>query len=239
MKILAISDVHGKKSESLINYLKQNDDISLVLIAGDITDFSITEFEPLSFVKPFIDEIVEECNVDVFAIPGNCDPAGICNAIKESGPDERPAFCLHDQLIAYENVVIMGYGGSNPTPFNTPGEIDDDKIYSHVYELLAEYDYIGNDEVPRVTILLTHAPPYDTKADTIESGAHVGSQGVKKPIHEFQPNINICGHVHEACSIDMVGNTTVANPGRLEEGHAILIEVDENAMYTIGIVSLE
>ena len=204
MKILAISDVHGKKSESLINYLKQNDDISLVLIAGDITDFSITEFEPLSFVKPFIDEIVEECNVDVFAIPGNCDPAGICNAIKESGPDERPAFCLHNQLIAYENVVIMGYGGSNPTPFNTPGEVD-----------------------------------YDTKADTIESGAHVGSQGVKKPIHEFQPNINICGHVHEACSIDMVGNTTVANPGRLEEGHAILIEVDENAMYTIGIVSLE
>ena len=139
MKILAISDVHGKKSESLINYLKQNDDISLVLIAGDITDFSITEFEPLSFVKPFIDEIVEECDVDVFAIPGNCDPAGICNAIKESGPDERPAFCLHNQLIAYENVVIMGYGGSNPTPFNTPGEIDDDKIYRHVYELLAEY----------------------------------------------------------------------------------------------------
>ena len=44
MKILAISDVHGKKSESLINYLKHNDDISLVLIAGDITDFSITEF---------------------------------------------------------------------------------------------------------------------------------------------------------------------------------------------------
>ena len=133
----------------------------------------------------------------------------------------------------------MGYGGSNPTPFNTPGEVDDDKIYLHVYELLAEYDYIGNDEVPRVTILLTHAPPYDTKADTIESGAHVGSQGVKKPIHEFQPNINICGHVHEACSIDMVGNTTVANPGRLEDGHAVLIEVDENAMYTIGIVSLE
>ena len=99
-KILAISDVHGKKSESLINYLKQNDDISLVLIAGDITDFSITEFEPLSFVKPFIDELVEECDVDVFAIPGNCDPAGICNAIKESGPDEKPAFC---RLFVFRN----------------------------------------------------------------------------------------------------------------------------------------
>ncbi len=237
MKILAISDVHGKKSENLINYLKK-EDISLVLIAGDITDFSITDFEPLSFVKPFIDELVEVADVDVFAIPGNCDPAGICNAIKESGPDEKPAFCLHNQLIAYENVVIMGYGGSNPTPFNTPGEIDDDKIYLHVYELLAEYDYIGNDDVPRVTILLTHAPPYDTKADTIESGDHVGSQGVKKPIHEFQPDINICGHVHEACSIDKVGKTTIANPGMLADNHAILIDVKEDASYDVEIVEL-
>ena len=81
MKILAISDIHGKKSPKLIDYLKNNDDIQAVLIAGDITDFQITEFEPLSFVKPFIDEIVEECDVDVFAVPGNCDPAGICNAI--------------------------------------------------------------------------------------------------------------------------------------------------------------
>ncbi|WP_297981976.1 metallophosphoesterase [uncultured Methanobrevibacter sp.] len=236
MKILAISDIHGKKSEKLLNYIK-NEDIQSVLIAGDITDFGITEFEPLSFVKPFIDEIVD-LDVDVFAIPGNCDPAGICNAIKESGPDERPAFCLHNQLIAYENVVIMGYGGSNPTPFDTPGEIDDDKIYERVYELLAEYDYIGNDSIPRVTILLTHAPPYDTTADTIESGAHVGSQGVKKPIHEFQPNINICGHVHEAASIDKVGKTTIANPGALEFGKAVLIEVDEEANYTVDLIEL-
>lgn len=238
MKILAISDIHGKKSPDLINYLK-NEDISALLIAGDITDFQITEFEPLSFVKPFIDEIVEECDVDVFAIPGNCDPAGICNAIKESGPDEKPAFCLHNQLIAYENVVIFGYGGSNPTPFNTPGETDDDHIYASVYELFAEYEYIGNDAVPRVTILLTHAPPYDTEADKLPDGTHVGSQGVKKPIHEFQPNINICGHIHEACCIDKVGETTVANPGMLDAGKAVLIDVDENANYTVEIVSLK
>lgn len=239
MKILAISDIHGKKSPKLINYLKNNEDIQALLIAGDITDFHITEFEPLSFVKPFIDEIVEECDVDVFAIPGNCDPAGICNAIKESGPDEKPAFCLHNQLIAYENVVILGYGGSNPTPFNTPGEADDDHIYLRVYELLAEYDYIGNTDANRVVILLTHAPPYDTKADALPDGTHVGSQGVKKPIHEFQPDINICGHIHEACSIDKIGKTTVANPGMLDMGKAVLIDIDEDANYTVEIVELE
>lgn len=239
MKVLAISDIHGKRSQKLIDYLKANDDIKLVLIAGDITDFKLEDYDdPLDFVKPFIDEIVNECDVDVFAIPGNCDPAGICNAIKESGPDEKPAFCLHNQLIAYENLVILGYGGSNPTPFNTPGEIDDDKIYLKVYELLAEYDYIGNDEAKRVTILLTHAPPYDTKADMIEGGAHVGSQGVKKPIHEFQPDINICGHIHEATSKDQVGKTIIANPGMLEYNHAVLIDVDEEANFTLDIVDL-
>ena len=78
MKILAVSDIHGKKSENLINYLK-NEDISLVLLAGDITNFG-----PLEFVDEFINELFD-CDVDVFAIPGNCDPAGICNAIKDSG----------------------------------------------------------------------------------------------------------------------------------------------------------
>ena len=226
MKILAISDIHGKKNENLINYLK-NEDISLVLIAGDITDFG-----PLEFVDEFISELFE-CDVDVFAVPGNCDPAGICNAIKDSG-----ALCLHNQLVGYENTVIMGYGGSNPTPFNTPGETNDDNIYAKVYELFAEYEYIINPEVPRVTILLTHAPPYNTKADTMENGVHVGSQGIKKSIHEFQPTVNICGHIHEAMSIDTVGKTTVVNPGMLEENHAVLLDIDENANVDVSIVDL-
>lgn len=48
-------------------------------------------------------------------------------------------------------------GGSNPTPFDTPGEIQDNKIYGDVYELLANYDFVANDEVPKVKILVTHA----------------------------------------------------------------------------------
>lgn len=228
MKILAISDVHGEDNENLYKYLNNND-IDIVIITGDITNFG-----PLEFVDEFIGKILD-CGCEVMAVPGNCDPAGICNAIRESD-----AICLHNNILSFDNVVLFGYGGSNPTPFDTPGEIQDNKIYGDVYELLANYDFVANDEVPKVKILVTHAPPYNTGADLTESEDHVGSQGILKSIHEFQPQINICGHIHEAKSISKIGNTTdVANPGMLKDNGAVLIDVGEGADYTIDIISLD
>jgi len=227
-KILAISDVHGEENENLYTYLNNNEDIDLVIILGDITDFG-----PLDFVGPFIEKIAD-CGVDVIAIPGNCDPKGICNAINEV------SFCLHNNIIAYGDAILFGYGGSNETPFNTPGEIQDNKIYGDVYELLANYDYVYNENVPKVKILVTHAPPFNTEADKLESGDHVGSQGILKSIHEFEPQINICGHIHEAKSLSKIGITTdVANPGMLKDNGAVLIDVIDGSNYDISLISLD
>ena len=228
MKILAISDVHSQDNENLYAYLNNND-INLVLITGDITDFG-----PLEFVGEFIGKIAD-CDCDVIAIPGNCDPNGICNAIKEAG-----AFCLHNEIVAYGDAILFGFGGSNPTPFDTPGEMDDDKIYASVYDLMANYDYVYNTEVPKIKILVTHAPPFNTDADRMENGEHVGSQGIQKSIHEFQPQINVCGHIHEAKSISKIGNTTdVANPGMLKDNGAVLIDIIDGENYELSIISLD
>ncbi|WP_296887397.1 metallophosphoesterase [uncultured Methanobrevibacter sp.] len=228
MKILAISDVHGEDNENLYKYL-DNNDIDLVIITGDITNFG-----PLEFVGEFIGKIFEyDC--DVIAIPGNCDPAGICNAIGESG-----AFCLHNEIIGYGDAILFGYGGSNPTPFNTPGEIDDLKIYGDVFELMANYDYVYNKDVPKVRILVTHAPPFNTDADLTAGGDHVGSSGILKSIHEFEPEINICGHIHEAKSLSKIGKTTdVANPGMLKDNGAVLIDITDGSTYDISIIQLD
>ena len=120
------------------------------------------------------------------------------------------------------------------TPFDTPGEIPDDKIYEDVYKLLSE-----NDIDSKVKILLTHAPPFNSQADVIENGAHVGSQGILKVINEFKPNINLCGHVHEARSISKIDSSTdVANPGMLKDNGAVLIDIKNNTDYDIEIISL-
>lgn len=225
-KILAISDIHGEENENLYNYLKNND-IDLVLILGDITDFG-----PLEFVPTFINK-VSDCGVEVMAIPGNCDPNGICNAIDDV------SFCLHNNVVVYEDVILFGYGGSNETPFNTPGEVKDSQIYEEVYDLLANYDYVKNEDASKIKILVTHAPPFNTDADKIEDGAHVGSEGILKSIHEFKPDINLCGHIHEAKSISKIGNgTDVANPGMLKDNGAVLIDIKNASNYDLSIISL-
>lgn len=226
-KILAISDAHGEENENLYTYLNNND-IDLVIILGDITNFG-----PLEFVGTFINKIAD-CGVEVVAIPGNCDPEGICNAIDDV------SFCLHKNVIAYEDAILFGFGGSNPTPFDTPGEMDDDEIYNQVYDLLDEYEKVHNSEVPKVKILVTHAPPLNTGADRIESGDHVGSSAIQKSIQEFEPHINLCGHIHEAKSISKIGKTTdVANPGMLKDNGAILIDIKDGSNYDLSLISLD
>ena len=221
-KILAISDVHGEENKYLYNYLEDNE-IDLVLILGDITNFG-----PLDFVETFIKKLISY-DVDVIAIQGNCDPDGILNAINDV------TSCLHNNIISYDDFVLFGYGGSNETPFNTPGEIKDEIIFKEVSELLDKY----NANNSKIKILVTHAPPYNTQADVIESGDHVGSQGILDAIINFKPEINLCGHVHEAKSLSKIGqNTHVANPGMLKDNGAILIDIVNSSNYTINIISL-
>ena len=89
-KILAISDVHGEENENLYTYL-ENSDIDLMLILGDITNFG-----PLDFVETFINKL-KNFDVDVVAIPGNCDPEGINNSIDDV------SICLHNKFLNFDD----------------------------------------------------------------------------------------------------------------------------------------
>ena len=215
--------VSSRRKVTIAPYIFLIKKIDLVLILGDITNFG-----PLDFVETFINKVTSY-DVDVIAIQGNCDPDGIVNAIGDV------TSCLHNNIIEYNEAVLFGYGGSNETPFDTPGEVTDDKISEDVHDLLSKYDM----EDSKIKILVTHAPPYDTEADVIESGAHVGSHGILDAISKFKPDINLCGHVHEAKSLSKIGDTTdVANPGMLKDNGAVLIDIVDESNYNIDIISL-
>jgi len=61
-------------------------------------------------------------------------------------------------------------------------------------------------------ILVTHAPPYNTKLDDI--GTHAGNATVRDIIERFKPIIAISGHLHETEGReDTIGPTRCINPG--------------------------
>lgn len=233
MNILAISDVHAKENQGLYDYLKNNN-IDLIIVSGDITNFG-----PPEFAEDFLNKI-SDFGAIVVAIPGNCDTKEVFEKINKSN-----AICAHNDIIEYENLSIYGFGGSNPTPFDTPFEFDDNVLYDHLKKLFNSQKALKIEKKEekesngRIDILLTHAPPYDTETDIIENGAHVGSKAVRKIIEEYKPRINLCGHVHESVAFDMIGNTIIANPGMLENGQGCLIQIDKSNNIIADMVELQ
>ena len=208
MKILVMGDIHGH-SHKIFNYLQKNT-VDLIILTGDITHFG-----PPKLCEDILNEICA-FNVPTFTIPGNCDPTGVYGEIENSN-----AINIHNRSIITKNIGICGFGGSNPTPFNTPLEFEEMEIYDELKKLMKQ---IENQEI---RILVTHAPPYNTKTDLIPSGDHVGSKSVRKIIEEFQPSINLCGHIHEAVAIDKIENTIIFNPGEASHGFAGIIDINE------------
>jgi Icc-related predicted phosphoesterase len=209
MNILAISDLHGSTHNALNNYLNENK-IDLIVIAGDITHFG-----PAELAEDILNQISSH-EIPVVAIPGNCDPQGISSQL-----DNSKAINIHGKSTAIKNVGICGFGGSNLTPFDTPLEFGEIEIFEELNKIMVEM------KDQDIKILVTHAPPLNTNADKLPNGDHVGSESIRKIIEEYNPDINICGHIHEAQSIDKIGETVILNPGQFTAGGACLVQIDD------------
>jgi Icc-related predicted phosphoesterase len=209
MRILAVTDLHGN-FQPIINYLKKNS-VDLIVLAGDITNFG-----PSELGEDILNEL-SSFDIPVLAIPGNCDPEQIHGKLESS-----KAVNIHGRSVVVKDMGICGFGGSNPTPFNTPLEFEEVEIYDEVKKA------VENIKDHEITLLVTHAPPYGTKTDLLPSGKHAGSKSVRRIIEEYQPSINICGHIHESRGTDKIGDTHIVNPGEMSEGYACLIKVSDN-----------
>lgn len=53
--------------------------------------------------------------------------------------------------------------------------------------------------------------------------AYIGFNGSARILEEAQPDICLCGHIHEARAMDRVGRTLVVNAGMLAQGGYVLL----------------
>ncbi|TAJ43822.1 metallophosphoesterase family protein [Methanofollis fontis] len=212
MDVLLLADLHGNLGK-LESFMDLQPDF--VIIAGDLTQFG-----PCEMVKTLNSLIDVPC----FAVPGNCDPCDICNAI-----DHSDFVNLHGSAFTLGKISMVGIGGSNPTPFGTPFELPEEEIDRMLQKAIAHMDRnIHN-------VLVTHAPPYgalDLAGDT-----HVGSTSVRNHIKAF--DLVCCAHMHEHRGVEELDGVRIVNPGPASEGNCAMIHFgDEPGDFTIELLTL-
>jgi len=213
MKILALSCIHND-IENLLKYLDELKSINfdVIVCPGDFTDTELKGFTRLDLGKLIIEEM-RELNKPILVVPGAWDKELIEFFEKEG-------ISIHGKGQKIDDVGFYGFGGAK-TPFGLPFEPTEEEIMEGLEK---GYKMI---EDSKFKIQVTHSPPANTKLDKIFSGAHVGSESVRKFIEEKQPDAAICAHIHEGKGVDEIGKTKIINTGRFPEGYYGLILITD------------
>tara|TARA_Y100000310_G_scaffold339280_1_gene431515 strand:- start:23792 stop:24394 length:603 start_codon:yes stop_codon:yes gene_type:complete len=193
MKILAAGDFHGRKdiAEKLADQAEK-EQVDLVILNGDIVE----DESPEGIIGPFVKK-----NKKVILIPGNHETIATTDFLAE----RYGATNLHGYYIKTNEVGIFGCGGT-PNMGLTP--LTDKEMYDHLKKGFEKIKDL------KTKIMVTHVHPADTEMEKFSDFVE-GSQGLKKAIDKLQPDMVICGHVHEAEGIEeKIGKTLVLNVGK-------------------------
>jgi len=190
IKILVASDVHGdKKITNRLAKKASSEEVDLIILAGDLT---FMENSTDDLVGPFLDK-------PVLLLHGNHESVSTVDFLSELYPG---AVNLHGYSFIKDDVGIFGCGGADMgISVNSDRGIFDS--LSRAHEKIKGLNK---------KIMVTHMHAFDTDA---EFSGFKGSRGIRKAIEEFQPDIFLSGHIHEAEGLkEKIGRTTVYSIGK-------------------------
>ncbi len=210
-----LADIHGnlEKVREAADHA-ENQGIKTILLLGDYPAYGSfrNQKQNLEWCRKTLD-LLEKFNLN--AIPGNCDTKKVIEEFNKRGVN------LHGKTKKINGTTIAGYGGTNPTPFNTPFETEDSQLYKKMTDTMQEINTLD-------TVLIVHQPPKDTSCDLTNTGMHAGSPAIRKIIEEYQPTITLCSHIHEAGgSIDKIKNSMVFNVGSINQGRYGVLDIED------------
>lgn len=222
MRIIAFGDVHMAAQRCV--HIPGVSEADLLIANGDLTNYGRR-----AEAKIVLDQLLA-INPHLLAQIGNLDNFEINDYL------EQLDLNLHGQArLLHSRVCLIGLGGSNVTPFGTPSEFHEDELSEMLMQAYSQgTDFIhlaapkGGANIPLV--LVSHTPPYGTAVDTIHGGRHVGSTSVRKFIETYQPDICVTGHIHEARGEDRIGKTHILNPGMLQHGGWVDIQLTHSTI---------
>ena len=205
---IAVGDVH--ESIGMLGAIPGIKEAAGLILTGDLTNRGRED------KARRVLEQARAANPTLLAQMGNMDHAEVGELLSKNGEN------IHRQArLLAPGLVLMGVGWSTPTPFGTPSETSEAELARWIQEThQLALDLAARDcpNGPCRLVAIIHTPPLSTALDRIASGAHVGSAGVRAFIEKAQPDVVICGHIHEAVAEERLGRSHVLNPGLLAEG---------------------
>jgi uncharacterized protein len=205
--IAYVVDVHDR-FEAVPEAIADIGPVDLLIVGGDITtggtpddaEAAIEQWKPLA--------------PRLLALAGNMDSAAIDARLADLGVG------LDATGIVLGEVGVCGVSAAPLSPLRTPYELDDEELERRIESAFAAVAEC------RVRIFCPHAPPEGTVCDRLRDGRHVGSVVVRRIVEREQPDLVLCGHIHEARGVDEIGQTRIVNPGPVAAGHYAVLDVD-------------
>ena len=207
MLIAYVVDVHDR-FEAVPESIADIGEVDLLVVGGDITtggtpddaEAAIERWMPLA--------------PRLLALAGNMDSAAIDARLADLGVG------LDASGVVFGDVGVCGVSAAPISPLHTPYELDDEELMRRIESAFAAVAGC------RVRIFCPHAPPEGTACDKLRNGRHVGSVVVRRIVEREQPDLVLCGHIHEARGVDEIGPTRIVNPGPVSAGHYVVVGVD-------------
>lgn len=204
---LAFGDIHDNVSR--LEELPGLADATGVIVTGDITVGGGIKQAERSL------EAVARVNPNVLAQIGNMDRGEVTEWLETRG------WNLHASVREVApGAAIVGVGASTFTSFGTPSEFPESRFSAWLDDIHRTLRERGL----RRVLLVSHNPPHHTLCDRV-GDRHVGSTAVREFIEEVQPDVCVCGHIHESRGVDRIGRTVVVNPGTLLSGGYVVVRL--------------
>ena len=74
---------------------------------------------------------------------------------------------------------------------------------------------------------------YSANCDRLRTGEHVGSEAIRRFVERAQPDLVLCGHIHESRGVDEIGRSRIVNPGPAAAGHFVVVETNGEVVFTL------
>lgn len=189
MKILAFSDLHHsrRRAEVLVEASAEAD---LVIGAGDFCNMRDGLPEAMNLLSGI--------SAPMVVVPGNAESFEELNDAAHAGTT-----VLHGSNVDVDGLRLFGLGyGVPPTPF---GAWSCDLTEAYAAEMLGRCE--------AADILILHSPPKGV-ADLTSGGISVGSTAIHEAIERIQPDLALCGHIHDSWGkTGRIGATRIVNLG--------------------------